>query len=265
MAGVDDAQYIPSEDLEEIPYAILDGTVHGYYLGDLDSMGEPDGYGIFRTPRVVYEGYWKNGKLNGNGWREGDGITYSGGLLDGRAHGYGEMTYADGETYKGDFKDGKKHGEGEYTWADGATYKGGYKDDKEHSESEFNKFTSEHEQYIGQTKDGKRHGKGVLLYPDGTGYRGQFKDGKPHGEGQRISSNIWGEGSVHRGKFEYGEYVGDAPPVAGYKDYLYVSPSKYKGGGLKHTRRRKNKRSKRSKRSKRFKKINRCKKIQKYY
>ena len=56
--------------------------------------------------------------------------TYTGGCVNGKAHGQGESKGRD--HYKGEFKEGKANGKGVYTWADGSKYEGEWKDNERH-------------------------------------------------------------------------------------------------------------------------------------
>ena len=73
--------------------------------------------------KVVYDGDWVRNIMHGKGsyFEQGkDGIiSYTGDWVDGKKHGYAEVTYADGSKYKGYFKDDEKEGEGTYTKKDG--------------------------------------------------------------------------------------------------------------------------------------------------
>lgn len=66
--------------------------------------------------------------------------TYTGGCVNGKAHGQGESKGRD--HYKGEFKEGKANGKGIYTWANGSKYEG-------------------------ESKDGNRHGLGKLTLVKG--------------------------------------------------------------------------------------------------
>ena len=62
--------------------------------------------------------------LNGRATAEwGDGVRYSGDLVDGLRHGDGVMEAADGSVYRGQFRDDKRHGRGTLTLADGSYVK----------------------------------------------------------------------------------------------------------------------------------------------
>ena len=82
-----------------------------------------------------------------------DGGTYTGGVVDGRAHGQGTWTHPEGYQYVGQFKDDNLHGRGALTAADG-------------------------NKYVGEFKDNKMHGQGTYTWPNGDRYVGEWKDDK---------------------------------------------------------------------------------------
>lgn len=102
-------------------------------------------------------------------WENG---TYSGMLVDGFEHGWGEFRWNNGDVYAGSWSWGELHGQGAYTWADGVTY-------------------------IGDYVNGVRTGKGVMTFPDGVCYAGDFVDDTYHGKGTMTFPN----GAVYTGDF----------------------------------------------------------------
>eukprot|EP01088_Endostelium_zonatum_P007635 TRINITY_DN19975_c0_g1_i1.p1 TRINITY_DN19975_c0_g1~~TRINITY_DN19975_c0_g1_i1.p1 ORF type:complete len:302 (+),score=54.53 TRINITY_DN19975_c0_g1_i1:163-1068(+) len=69
---------------------------------------------------AVYEGQWRNGKLEGVGkYSYPDGGFYIGDFKDNRFEGKGTRRYLNGEFYEGQWKDGNKHGKGRVVYPDG--------------------------------------------------------------------------------------------------------------------------------------------------
>jgi len=67
----------------------------------------------------LYEGDWKNGKMNGRGKITfSNGAIYDGDLVDDKYEGYGKMCWADGDVYEGEWKADKKYGQGTLTTQD---------------------------------------------------------------------------------------------------------------------------------------------------
>ena len=81
------------------------------YKGELNKNGEPDGYGKTYQKdgkKVLYAGYWKNGKRDGAGklYFSSSKLFFDGHFKDGKLNGYGEMYRRNGElVYKGIWKD----------------------------------------------------------------------------------------------------------------------------------------------------------------
>lgn len=100
----------------------------GIYRGEALN-GKPHGMGILTyastDPRYKYNGYWKEGKRQGEGimyWRNGD--QYAGNWANGMENGEGDCMYANGDKYVGQWKDGEPSGEGTCIYANGDKYVG---------------------------------------------------------------------------------------------------------------------------------------------
>ena len=125
------------------------------YSGNLEN-NIPEGYGIYETNNIRYEGYFKDGlfhvcgtlidkvrkyKYVGSfsmGNKEGfgkiifdDGKYFEGMFLCNSANGIGYMEYSDGEIYVGEFKNNLANGFGTVYYANGNIYTGEFKNDKE--------------------------------------------------------------------------------------------------------------------------------------
>ena len=122
-----------------------------------------------------YDGEWKDGKMNGEGYYLfSDGKSYKGYFKNNNCEGNGSAEYPIGSSYNGEWKNGKFHGDGELSYAGGTAYKGGW-------------------------KNGKRDGKGILTLPCGLSYEGDFRNGVPHGRGKMVSTLT---GYSYEGSFE---------------------------------------------------------------
>ena len=63
----------------------------------------------------MYEGMWKNNKMEGFGRFEWpDGKFFEGEYSNDKKDGFGIFSWPDGRIYKGMWKNGKQHGEGDY-------------------------------------------------------------------------------------------------------------------------------------------------------
>ena len=65
----------------------------GKYIGQVNTLNEPNGFGIFVSDELDYvcESYWVNGKWVGRGREIGYEFTCEGCCHQGKAHGYGQV------------------------------------------------------------------------------------------------------------------------------------------------------------------------------
>jgi len=84
---------------------------------------------------------------------------YKGGLIFGRRHGEGKMSFFGGEEYKGEWLFDKKHGHGEYRWTK-------------------NKGDFWPQRYLGTWLDDRMHGFGILEFSNGERFEGVFEFGE---------------------------------------------------------------------------------------
>lgn len=91
---------------------------HGQYHGELEK-GYRHGKGKFAKGEYLYEGDWKNGKVNGYGtlyFDSSKSCYYKGEWMDGKKHGNGIMIYKSGNSYEGQWSDNIRHGKGRMIW-----------------------------------------------------------------------------------------------------------------------------------------------------
>jgi len=174
------------------------------YEGDWKD-GNRDGNGYYVS--VIgwyYEGGWKDNKKHGQGKYESkDGSVYEGEWLDGKRNGKGKYTCVNEYIYHGQWKDDKRNGLGKIIREDGNSYDGGWKDDKMHGQGKYI-FDDIGCFYEGQHKNGKKHGIGRYSDENGIIYEGGYKDGKKDGRGVYTSPN----GTVYEGTFLDGKKHG---------------------------------------------------------
>jgi hypothetical protein len=140
--------------------------------------------------------------------REGESVTWSGGILNGKAHGKGTVQwFTNGVTttrYVGDVKDGLADGQGiaksleaefEGEWSKGSLVSTNstirYADGNSYRGPVINGVKSGHgeetmkggQRYVGQFKDNRFHGQGELFLPNGDKIAGEWKNSKLEGTG----------------------------------------------------------------------------------
>ena len=92
-------------------------TLKAIYCGETDDTNKPEGYGKMIYETIEYgvdfqKGYWKDGKLNGEGMEVfRDGRVYIGNFIDGKISFGSETWQQHGIVYNGGFRDYKYNGE----------------------------------------------------------------------------------------------------------------------------------------------------------
>ncbi|XP_020650424.3 MORN repeat-containing protein 2 isoform X1 [Pogona vitticeps] len=91
-----------------------------------DGILERNGYGVHTTPDgIIYQGNWKNDKMNGLGRLEHpSGAVYEGEFKDNMLHGIGTYMFPNGAKYTGQFSENKLEGKGEFTDIQGLEWDG---------------------------------------------------------------------------------------------------------------------------------------------
>ncbi|XP_019379058.1 PREDICTED: alsin [Gavialis gangeticus] len=147
--------------------------------------GLEDGYGEYRVPNKTlnkddhYVGYWKEGKMCGQG-------VYS---------------YATGEVYEGCFQDNVRHGHGllrsgKLTSSSPSMFIGQWSMDKKTGYGVFDDITRG-EKYMGMWQDDLCQGNGVVVTQFGLYYEGAFNTNKMMGTGILLSE----DDTVYEGEF----------------------------------------------------------------
>lgn len=166
-------------------------------------MNQFTGVGELRSGDAVYSGMLVDGVYHGWGQLQWpDGSQYAGEWVQGDFHGEGVYRWASGSTYAGSFVEGARTGFGAYRWANGDRYVGDFINGKRHGRGAY--FWTTGGIYVGDHTDSLRTGQGVSIAADGTVYTGDFVDGTPHGQG----TYTWPDGSVYTGSVADGRRTG---------------------------------------------------------
>lgn len=124
-----------------------------------------NGKGAMLWTDVRYDGYWKNGNMEGAGtmeWKEGK--TYKGRWKAGTFNGHGKLTWNNGDVYEGNFINGKMEGSGKMRWKSG-------------------------DRYEGQWRNDTMNGRGTMRYASGMTVKGEWKDGLAVTESKKDAAN----------------------------------------------------------------------------
>lgn len=85
----------------------------------------------FQEPEeTVYEGFWRNGKLHGQGKKKDYEGILEGNFTEGDIIGQAKMTYKNGDVYEGGWDMECKQGKGKITYANGKIFEGEWIDDE---------------------------------------------------------------------------------------------------------------------------------------
>jgi len=167
-----------------------------------------NGYGVFTSEEGTYKGYWKNGKVHGNGLFKGSSLDYDydGEYLNGKKHGQGKMTYTNGKIEEGLFENNKfvkarsgcvsgdcKNGYGKYEWPAGDKYSGNYKNGYRNG---YGTYTwANGDKYTGNLKNNEKHGQGTYTWVSGDKWKGKWENDERNGYG----TLTWADGYVTTG------------------------------------------------------------------
>ena len=167
---------VAKDDTISVAGSAFMNKMKNHYFGQLDKNGERGGYGkIEYSTGDSYEGYWENGKKNGNGlYRFRAGGSFLGSFIDDVPSGNGQRTYSSGNFYEGEFSKGKKNGFGIMRFKNGDVYEGNWNNDDMHGEGTY--FWSTGDWFVGKFERDQRSGPGVLHLVNGEVVEGSWRN-----------------------------------------------------------------------------------------
>lgn len=133
--------------------------------------------------------------------RDDGSDNYAGEYRDGKAHGFGIMTWANGDRYEGEWRAGARHGRGTMTWVEGDRYEGEFRNDLLNGLGTY--FLVDGDRYEGEFSDDLFHGRGTYIWANGDRYEGEFQDDLFHGRG----TYIWADGDSETCTWRHDESV----------------------------------------------------------
>ena len=126
--------------------------------------------------KIVYKGYWKDGKREGIGiYFCEDGASYQGEWSNNLKSGIGSYQFSDNSKYMGEFKNDIRDGYGIIYGSNSDKYEGEWKEDQGNGVGIY--YYNKGEVYIGYWKNGLRDGFGKLTTQDGEEKIGAWKEG----------------------------------------------------------------------------------------
>jgi hypothetical protein len=165
---------------------------------------------------ISWSGGCKDGKASGYGvlswsqlvrgglWRRPTSklaMRFEGQMVVGKAQGVGKMSFWDEggfAHYQGEFKDSEMDGKGVLVLADKSRVTGDFKQGR--LEGFVRCELADGARYVGDVKNNEPHGKGRQILADGEEYFGTFVDGVRSGKGTLLLPN----GDIYTGGFKAG-------------------------------------------------------------
>jgi len=187
-------------------------AVHGTYthVGEFKD-GWPCGHGVREfSDGTVYDGYWMEGEMHGEGvLKEPGAPVYTGAFDMGKKFGEARIEYLDGSLYEGRNEEGIPQGEGRlYNAALNTRYEGKFASGAYQGEGKLT-YLEGSVVHVGSFVDGKEQGQGICELPTGTRYSGTWFEGKRHGRGSMTFVN----GSRYEGEYQNGWQSGEGTLV----------------------------------------------------
>eukprot|EP00939_MAST-03C_sp_MAST-3C-sp1_P003223 g3223.t1 len=148
-----------------------------YHNGTYHTVDETENSVMKFADGSVYEGHFKDGKINGRGvYRRVDGVILRGMFKNGLLHGEGSLVDPGGRTYTGTWRNGKLNGYGEMIEKDGddnvqSVRKGRWADDCLDGYGEM--WQRNHSFFRGMWRFDRFHGLGTLMYDEANAIRGR--------------------------------------------------------------------------------------------
>lgn len=166
-------------------YTTSDSIYIGNYINN-----KRNGQGkLILSDKSYYEGNFKDGLYDGNGYFKNKNFIYKGEFSKGKKHGKGKLENLIKNTvYEGEFKNDKKNGYGIEKYNDGSIYKGNFKNDKKEGMGVLT--LKNNSVYEGQFKQDKICGKGIFKWNEKKIYNGEWDNNEISGFGVLIENNI---------------------------------------------------------------------------
>lgn len=153
---------------------------YGYF-----KLGLYHGSGVFCEKNQIFEGKWVRGVKQGYGIWKSEGLEYEGDWKNNNFHGKGKENWYGQCVYIGDFVNGKKEGFGKCEFFNGNFYTGEFKNNLFCGIGEFY-WANKKKTYTGSWDNGKMSGQGMILWENGKKFIGFFQNGAKHGFGKYI-------------------------------------------------------------------------------
>ena len=147
---------------------------------------------LILADQSYYEGNFKDGEFNGNGYFRTRNYAYKGQFIAGKKDGKGKLeSFNTKSIYEGEFKNDMKEGYGIEKYNDGSIYKGHYKNGMKEGTGILSlKKEKKNSIFEGEFKDDKIWGKGIYKWENGKQYEGEWENNEISGFGILTEKNI---------------------------------------------------------------------------
>ena len=153
-------------------------TSDSIYIGNYVNK-KRNGHGkLILADQSYYEGNFKDGLFDGNGYYKTKTYIYKGEFLSNKKNGKGKLEYLNKKSvYEGEFKNDMKNGYGEEKYNDGSMYKGYFVNNMKEGKGILTlKKEKNNSVYEGEFKKDKICGRGIYKWDEKKIYNGENND-----------------------------------------------------------------------------------------
>ena len=167
-------------------------TSDSIYIGNLVNKKRNGQGKLILADQSYYEGNFKDGEFDGNGFYRTKNYIYKGQFIAGKKNGKGKMEiFSTKSIYEGEFKDDMKDGYGIEKYNDGSIYKGYYKQNLKEGLGVLSlKKEKLNSIYEGEFKKDKIWGKGKFKWDNKKQYEGEWENNEISGFGVLTENEI---------------------------------------------------------------------------
>jgi len=167
-------------------------TSDSIYIGNLVNKKRNGQGKLILADQSYYEGNFKDGEFDGNGFYRTKNYIYKGQFIAGKKSGKGKMeSFSTKSIYEGEFKDDMKEGYGIEKYNDGSIYKGYYRQNLKQGMGILSlKKEKLNSIYEGEFKKDKIWGKGKFIWDNKKQYEGDWENNEISGFGVLTENGI---------------------------------------------------------------------------
>jgi len=167
-------------------------TSDSIYIGNYVNKKRNGQGKLILADQCYYEGNFKDGEFDGNGFYRTRNYTYKGQFIAGKKNGKGKLeSFSNKSVYEGEFKNDMKEGYGIEKFNDGSIYKGYFVQGKKQGKGMLSlKKEKNNSVFEGEFKEDKICGKGKYIWENGKQYDGEWENNEISGFGVLTENNV---------------------------------------------------------------------------